>query len=135
MKDGHRIKSLGIKFEFLGPRTPQRNGKVERNFQMFYGRICSLLNGAGLRDEHRNKTWEKCARTTTYLSNIMATKSENKCLFELLIGCKTKLNYNLKTFGKIGVVTTKDHIQGKLRNQGKTCMFVGYTENYPRDVH
>jgi hypothetical protein len=26
-----------IKFEFSGPRTPQRNGKIERKFQTLYG--------------------------------------------------------------------------------------------------
>ena len=57
--------------------------KVERNFQIFYGRMCSMLNGSGLRDELRNKTWAECAMITTYLSNIMATKSENKCLYVL----------------------------------------------------
>ena len=51
MKDDHRIKSFGVKFEFSGPRTPQRNGKVERKFQTFYGRIRSMFNGAGLKDE------------------------------------------------------------------------------------
>jgi hypothetical protein len=30
MKNDPEIKSFGIKFEFLGSRTPQRNGKVER---------------------------------------------------------------------------------------------------------
>ena len=94
-----------------------------------------MLNSAGLNNELRNKTWAECAMTTTYLSNIMATLSENKCQLELLIGCKPKLNYNLKTFGEIGVVTVKDHIQGKLRNQGTTCILVGYTENYSRDVY
>jgi hypothetical protein len=39
MKNDQDIKSFGVKFEFSGPRTPQRNGKVERNFQTFYGRI------------------------------------------------------------------------------------------------
>jgi hypothetical protein len=39
MKNDPEIKSFGIKFEFLGPRTPQRNGKVERKFQKIYGRI------------------------------------------------------------------------------------------------
>jgi hypothetical protein len=28
-------KFLGIKFDFSGPRTPQKNGKVERKFQTF----------------------------------------------------------------------------------------------------
>jgi hypothetical protein len=39
MKNDPDIKSFGIKFEFSGPRTPQRNGKVERKFQTLYGRI------------------------------------------------------------------------------------------------
>jgi hypothetical protein len=42
------IKSFGVKFEFSGPRTPQRNGKFERKFQTLYGRIRSILNGADL---------------------------------------------------------------------------------------
>jgi transposase InsO family protein len=37
-----------IKFEFSSPRTPQQNGKVERKFQTFFGRIRAILNNAGL---------------------------------------------------------------------------------------
>ena len=44
-----RSKCYGIKFEFSGPRTPQRNGKVERKFQTFFGRIRAMLNSAGLK--------------------------------------------------------------------------------------
>jgi hypothetical protein len=40
------IKSFGIKFEFSGPRTSQRNRKVEKP-QTLYGRIRSMLNGPG----------------------------------------------------------------------------------------
>jgi hypothetical protein len=32
-------QNVDVKFEFSGPRTPQRNGKVERKFQTLYGRI------------------------------------------------------------------------------------------------
>jgi hypothetical protein len=32
-------QNLAVKFEYSGPRTPQRNGKVERKFQTIYGRI------------------------------------------------------------------------------------------------
>jgi transposase InsO family protein len=39
MKNDPDIKSFGIKFEFSGLRTSQRNGKVERKFQKLYGRI------------------------------------------------------------------------------------------------
>jgi hypothetical protein len=33
------FKMYGAKFEFSGPRTPQRNGKVKQKIQTLYGRI------------------------------------------------------------------------------------------------
>jgi hypothetical protein len=36
MKLDSEIKPFGIKFEFSGPRTSQRNRKVETKFQIFY---------------------------------------------------------------------------------------------------
>jgi hypothetical protein len=47
-------KGFKVKFEFSGPRTPQRNGKVERKFQTFYGRISAMLNNAGLKNGVRS---------------------------------------------------------------------------------
>jgi hypothetical protein len=32
-------QNVDVKYEFSGPRTPQRNGKVEQKFQSLYGRI------------------------------------------------------------------------------------------------
>ena len=135
MKNDHDIKSFGVKFEFSGPRTPQRNGKVERKFQTFYGRIRSMLNGAGLKGDLRNKIWAECAMTTTYLSNVLSTKSNFKSPFESLFGAKPILHDNLKIFGEVGVVTTKDKIQAKLTNRGTPCIFVGYAENHSKDVY
>jgi hypothetical protein len=71
--------------------------------------------------------------TTVYLSNVIATKLPNKCKYELLFGCKPKLNSNLRTFGEVGVVTIKNRIQGKLENLGTMYMIVDYTENHSRD--
>jgi hypothetical protein len=42
MKNDPEIKSFGIKLEFLGPRTPQRNRKVERKCPTLYGRIRAM---------------------------------------------------------------------------------------------
>jgi hypothetical protein len=55
----NECKSIGwnIKLEFSGPRTPKRDGKVERKFQTFYGRIRALLNCFGLKDELRSDVW------------------------------------------------------------------------------
>jgi hypothetical protein len=55
--------------------------------------------------------------------------------FELLYGEKPKLHDNLKMFGEVGVVTTKEKIQAKLSNRGTTYMFIGYTEHHSRDVY
>jgi hypothetical protein len=99
MKDDSEIKPFGIKFELSGPRTPQRNEKVERKFQAFYGRIRSMLNCTGLKDELRNKIWAESAMTVMYLSNVMPTKHELKSPYELLFGSKPVLNSRLKMFG------------------------------------
>jgi hypothetical protein len=134
MKSDQDIKSFGVKFGFSGPITPQRNGKVERKFQTLYGRIRSMLNGAGLTGDLRNKIWAECAMTTTYPSNINSSKSSLKSPFELLFGSKPILHYELKIFGEVGMVTTKDKIQSK-PNCGSPCIFVGYAENHSRDVY
>ena len=51
------------------------------------------------------------------------------------IWCQTMLPASLKPFGEIGVVTTKNDIQGKLLNQGTHCMLVGYSVNHTNDVY
>jgi hypothetical protein len=55
MKNDPDIKLFGIKFKVLGSRTPERNGKVERKFQTLYGILRSMLNGATLEGEFRDK--------------------------------------------------------------------------------
>jgi hypothetical protein len=130
-----KSKALNIIFEFSGPRTPQRNGKVERKFQTFYGRIRATLNCAGLKDRVRHGVWAECANTVTFLSNITALKSKDVCPYQLLFGSKPKLPESLRSFGEVGVVTTKSNIQGKLRNRGTVCMFVGYSVDHAHDVY
>jgi hypothetical protein len=135
MKNDPEIKSFGIKFGCLGHRTPQIKGKVDRKFQTLYGRIWEMLNGAGLECKLRDKIRAECVMNVTYLSNIISTKSSLKSPYQLLYGEKPILHNNLKMFGEVGVVTTKERIQAKLSNQGTICMFVGYTENHSRDVY
>jgi hypothetical protein len=74
MENDPEIKSFGIKFEFSVPRTPQRNGKVERKLQTLYERIRAMLNGADLGDELRDKIWAEYVMSATCLSNIILTK-------------------------------------------------------------
>jgi hypothetical protein len=93
------------------------------------------LNIGGLEDILRTSLWSECARTTTILSNISSIKVEDKCPYQLMYGRKPKLPTSFRTFGEIGMVTPKDDIQGKLKNLGLTCIFVGYSGDHANDVY
>ena len=63
-------------------------------------------------------------------NNLIIKYNDNKtgfkCPYEILLGCRPRIESNLRIFGKIEVVTTKDDIQGKLKNRDTPCMFVGH---------
>jgi hypothetical protein len=129
------LKNTMRSFEFSGPRTPQRNRKVERKFQTFFGRIRVILDIAGVKDQLRSGVWEEFAMTVTFLSNLTSINNKEVFPYELLFGYKPKLPTSLRSIGKIGVVTTKANIQSKVKNRGTTYMFVGYSVNQANDVY
>jgi hypothetical protein len=49
-----------------------------------------------------------------------------------MFGCKQNLPADLKSFGDIGVVKTKENTQGILKNRGAHYMF-GYSVNHAND--
>jgi hypothetical protein len=73
--------------------------------------------------------------TVTYLSNITYIKEEMIFPYQLLFGNKPRLTESLRSFGEVGVVTTKNYIQGKLTNRGTPCMFMEYSINHAHDVY
>jgi hypothetical protein len=86
-----------------------------------------MLNDAGLENEIRPGVWSDCANTATSLSIITSFEAQDKCPYKLLFGSAPKLPSSLRPFGEMGVVTTKSGVQGKFKNRGITCMFVGYS--------
>ena len=52
-----------------------------------------------------------------------------------MFGNKSHCVNNLRLFGEMGVVTTKEKIQGKLKDRGTVCMFVGYPPSHACDVY
>ena len=106
LEDLFRDKGMGIKFEYSGPRTPQRNGKVEKEFQTAKP---VDVSGAGLQDKIRHGIWAECTSTATFHSNIMVTKDSMMSPFEICFGkkahCVDKL---IRIFGEMGVVTTEN---------------------------
>jgi hypothetical protein len=77
-----------------------------------------MLNHAGFENCKRSGIWAECARSYTFLSSITASKTKEKVPYQLLFGIKPKLPSSFRIFGESGVVTTKDTVQGKLKNHG-----------------
>jgi hypothetical protein len=94
-----------------------------------------MLNSPGVKDQLRSGVWAECAMTVTFLSNVTSIKNKEVCPYGLLFGCKPKLPTSLRSFGEIGVVTTKAKIQSKLKNGGTPCMFIGYSVHHANDVY
>jgi hypothetical protein len=82
--DECRSKGYDIKFEFSSPQNPQRNGKVERKFQTFFGRIRTMLNSASVKDQLKSGVCAECEMTVTFLSNVTSIKNKEVCLYKLL---------------------------------------------------
>jgi hypothetical protein len=57
------------------------------------------------------------------------------CPYQLLFGSKPRVPESLRSFGEVGVVTTKKDIQRKLTNRGTPCMFMGYSINHAHDFY
>jgi hypothetical protein len=68
--DESTSKGYNIKFESSGPQIPQRNGKMERKFQTFFGRIRAMLNSAGVKDQLRSGICAEFAMTVMFLLNV-----------------------------------------------------------------
>jgi hypothetical protein len=94
-----------------------------------------MLNCAGLKDTLRSGVWAECARTVTFLSSITSAKNKEVCPHQLMFRSIPKLPESIRLFGEIGVVTTKNDIQGKLQNCGTFCMFIGYSIDHANDVY
>jgi hypothetical protein len=90
-----------LQFEFSGPRTAQRNGKVERKFQTLYGRIRDMFNDSGIVDEIRDGLWAECASTTSFYENRIVNKETQQSPLQLMYNKRSKEAKILKTFGEM----------------------------------
>jgi hypothetical protein len=52
----------------------------------------------------------------------------------LLKGTNSNWAKNLRTFGEIGIVYTKQVIKNTFTNHGDPCMFIGYAEDHTSNV-
>jgi len=68
---------LGIEFEFTAPNTPQQNGRVERKFATFWGRMRAMMAGGDFSLSMKQLLWCEAANTTTDFDNFNATEGSS----------------------------------------------------------
>ena len=130
-------QNLGIIFEFTAPGTPQQNSIAERRIPALMGRARAMLIQAGLEPKHKGELWCEVISTATKLDNIMVRPERTKPPYTLFYGEDAKYAQSLRIFGEMVVVAIHEgkKMRSKLDDRGKTCMFVGYTENHAKDVY
>ena len=130
-------QNLGIIFELTAPGTPQQNSIAERRIPTLMGRARAMLIQAGLEPKHKGELWCEVISTATKLDNIMVRPERTKPPHTLFHGEDAKYAKNFRTFGEMAVIAIHEgrKMRSKLDDRGKTCMFVGYTEDHTKDVY
>jgi hypothetical protein len=90
---------LGLKLEFSGPRTPQRNGKVEGKFQTLYGRIGAMFNNLGIDEEIRNGLWAECTSTASCYETELSTEDTKQSPLQIMFNTPFTGIQNHRTLG------------------------------------
>ena len=99
-----------IKFEFTSPKTPLQNGVVEPAFATLKGRVCSMLNFAGMQDAKRIQLWCEADNTATKINNILVKNNYYPCAHERVYDQLPGYVHKLCVFGEISVVSNTDEI-------------------------
>ena len=130
-------QNLGVIFEFTAPGTPQQNSVVERKIPTLMGRARAMLIQAGINAKEKGEFWSEVISTATNLDSIMVRPDRTKPPFTLFYNKDARYMKHLRSFGEMAVVAIHEggKMRSKLDTRGKTCMFVGYTDDHCGDVY
>ena len=109
----------GITSQLLAPGMPQQNGVSERRNRTLLDMVRSMMSFAQLPDSF----WEYVVVTTTYILNMVPSKSVSETPYELWKGCKGSLRH-FRIWGCPAHVLLQN--PKKLERRSKLCIFVGY---------
>ena len=128
--------NLGIMFEFTAPGTPQQSSVAERRIPTLMGRARAMLIQAGIDSKGKGEFWCEVISKATKLDNIMVRPERTKPPHTLFYGNDAKYMKYMRTFGEMVVIAIHEgkKMRSKLDDRGKTCMFVGYADDYSRDM-
>ena len=130
-------KGMNICFEYTAANTPQQNGRVERKFATIYGRVRSMLTGAGINGALRKLLWAEAGNTAINLMNIQVPKKTEKTPHEKFSDQKELPRYanNLHSFGEIGIILKGGKIKSKIMDRGQRAIMVGYGVQNGKEVY
>ena len=108
--------------ETSAPRTPQQNGRIEREMGSITNVARTLLRASALPDS----LWDEAVLTACYLRNRLPTKRSSLTPFERLMGKKPSLKH-LITFGtEVHVIANWDY-RSKFESRTEQGFLVGFT--------
>ena len=90
----------------------------------------------GINSKEKGEFWYEVISTATNLDNIMVRPDRTKPPYTLFYIKDARFMKHLRSFGEMAVVAVHEgkKMRSKLDNKGKTCMFVGYTDDHSGDV-
>ena len=116
-------KQLKTKIEHTSPYTPEQNGMVECSFSFLYANVRATLNSTYLNGYKRERLWDECANTMTYL-DVITVNNGSQCPYELFYKRPPKLIKKLIRWGRRAIIKENlGNIKGKLTNRGTEAMF------------
>jgi hypothetical protein len=122
--------------EFTAPHTPQQNGVAERAITVVKEMALAMMIAAGINLEGRQKLWAEAINAARDVANITSTSVNETSAYELLTGLKPDNIYKyLQPFGRVGYVTDRTKIKGKLTERSSKCIYVGRAKNHAGDVY
>ncbi|XP_021741922.1 uncharacterized protein LOC110708121 [Chenopodium quinoa] len=119
-------KEQGLSHNFSAPRTPQKNGVVERKNRTLEDMARTMLIASDL---PRN-FWAEAVNTACYIINrVMLRPTLNKTPYELMKGRKPNISH-LRAFGcKCFVHNNGKRNIGKFDERSDEAVFLGYATN------
>ena len=116
----------GISHNFFAPRTPQKNGVVERKNRTLEEMARTMLIASGL---PRN-FWAEAVNTACYILNrVLIRPITSKTPYELFKGVKPNISY-FRVFGcKCFVHVNEKRNIGKFDERSDEAVFLGYSSH------
>ena len=126
-----------IHMEFVAPSTPQHNGVVERAFTTDLWRLKAMMRQAKFTQGAKNMLWPYGIRILEKLHNMsMTSANRNNLSPDAMFGeVNTKIAGYLIQFGRIGYVTDRKKIKGKMKPRSYKGIMIGYAEDHSPDTY